>query len=198
MIALVLAIVVLAWAFVLRCRLCRLADAEHEARGALTALGLAVQRHGDAGLTAVYEGQLARVRAALGEPGAARCSLEHIVRTSFAPLTQSSPHCRNDGAIGVPGTARVAAGPAAVVLGNLVANAAEHGSGPAVVRIEVVNPVPDRSLASYPRCSTDKSPVKRGRGLRIAARAARAAGGGLEVREDGGRFAAVVELPVER
>jgi hypothetical protein len=40
--------------------------------------------------------------------------------------------------------------------------------------------------------------MKRGRGLRIAARAARAAGGRLEVREDGGRFAAVLELPVER
>ena len=152
MISAVVATLAVTWALVLWHRLEHVADAEHEARGALTVVGLAVARHGDAELTAAYESQLARVR-------------------------------------GVPD---------AVVLGNLVANAAEHGEGPVAVRVEVVNRVAERSLATYGRHSHHKSPLMRGRGLRIAARAARAAGGRLDVREDGGRFAAAVELPVER
>jgi hypothetical protein len=151
----------LAWALLLRRRLVRVADAEHEVRGALTALGLAVQRQGDAGLTAAYEGQLARVRAALGAGSAERCSLDGLLAGATVPAG------------------------GAVVLGNLVANAVEHGEGPVAVRIEVANSHGERRRG-------------RGRGLRIAERAARAAGGRLDVRDDGGRFAAVVELPVER
>jgi hypothetical protein len=130
-------------------------------------VGLAVQRSRDARLTAAYEGQLARVRSAAGS--AERCPLE----ASLAGLT-------------------VPAG-GAVVLGNLVANALEHGDGPVSVRIELVNPRPGGAGKAAPRAGG-----RRGRGLRIAARAARAAGGRLEVREDGARFAAAVELPVER
>jgi hypothetical protein len=168
--ALVLALVAcLGWALLLRRRLARAADVEHELRGALTALGLAVQRQRDAGLTAAYDGQLARVRSALGEPQADRCSVERLLRST------------------------VACGPASVVLGNLMANAAEHGAGPAAVRIEVVN----RRVQPLVSYGTPNAAQDRGRGLRIAARAARAAGGRLEVRDEGGRFAAVVELPVE-
>lgn len=174
------------------------ADVEHEVRGAFTVLGLAVQRHGDAELIAAYEGQLARVRAALGEGSASRCSLQRLLRCSFAALVPSSPHGRNDGHIGRVGGATVASGPAALVLGNLVSNAVEHGSGALAVRIELVNPVPARSLVTYRGYSSDKRPLDRGRGLRIAARAARAAGGRLEVRDDGGLFAAAVELPLGR
>jgi hypothetical protein len=168
-----------AWVCVLRRRLARAADVEHELRGALTAMGLAVARRADAQLTAAYEGQLARVRAARGEGGGSRCSLERLV----AGLT-------------------VPAG-GAVVLGNLVANAVEHGEGPVAIRIEVANSVePDRLNGYRPPDVDNRSTaralgVRRGRGLRIAARAARAAGGRLEVREEAGRFAAAVELPVE-
>ena len=172
MIVIALATVVAAWAVVLWRRLARASDAVHELRGALNVLGLAVWRARDPALTAAYEGQLARVRSVLGEPDAARCS--------------------------VGGGATLPAGPAAVVLGNLVANAAEHGDGPATVRIEVVNRRPVPSVVPLVRHRVQKAPLERGRGLRIARRAARAAGGRLDVRDEGGRFAAVVELPVER
>jgi signal transduction histidine kinase len=186
------------FAFVLRRRLARAADVEHELRGALTALGLAVQRRGDAGLTAAYEGQLARVRGALGEARPSRCSLERLLRCSIGAAAPSPPHGGNEDELGWVGGATVAAGPGAVVLGNLIANAAEHGDGSAVVRIEIVNRHRERSVVTYGRYGDDKCPLARGRGLRIAARAARAAGGRLEVRDDGVCFAAAVELPVER
>ena len=153
----------LVWAIVLRRRLHRAADVEHELRGAFTAVGLAAQRSDDAGLTAAYEGQLARVRAALGI--AERCSLDRFLAGATMPAG------------------------GAVVVGNLVSNALDHGEGPVIVRIEVANAV---------RHSPLEPSLNRGRGLRIAARAALAAGGRLEVRDDGGRFAAVAELPVER
>ena len=164
----------LVWAIVLRRRLCRAADVEHELRGALTAVGLAVQRSRDGGLTAAYEGQLARVRSALGDGDAERCSAAGMLVGLTLPAG------------------------GAVVLGNLVANAAEHGDGPLAVRIELVNGCTARSLKGYGRYGALNPSLSRGRGLGIAARAARAAGGRLEVRDDGGRFAAVLELPVER
>jgi signal transduction histidine kinase len=186
----------LAWAVLLHRRLARATDAAHELRGALTVVGLAVQRSGDTGLTAAYEGQLARVRAAVGDHSAQRCSLERLLRCSIGAAASSSSHGDDDvalGVFGVLGRATVAAGPAATVLGNLAANAVEHGDGPLAVRIEVVNGRREQGGSRRHHPSID-----RGRGLRIAARAARAAGGRLDVRRDGGSFAAVVELPVER
>jgi signal transduction histidine kinase len=149
-ILLLLAAACLGWAVVLRRRLARADDVVHELRGALTVVGLAVQRQGDAALTAAYEGQLARVRAAIDPRASERCSLERLLRCSVGAVASSSPHCRNDGDLGLLGGATVAAGPAAVVLGNLAANAAEHGSGPVAVRIEVVNRVVERSVETYP------------------------------------------------
>ncbi|MFL5782167.1 MAG: hypothetical protein ACJ760_12715 [Thermoleophilaceae bacterium] len=163
----------LAWALVLRRRLHRAADVEHELRGAFTAVGLAAQRSRDAGLTAAYEGQLARVRSALADGGAERCPAAALLTGLTVPAG------------------------AAVVLGNLVANALEHGHGPLAVRIELVNGRSPRPSKGSPAHSRVNPSAKRGRGLRIAARAARVAGGRLEVRDDGGRFAAVAELPVE-
>jgi hypothetical protein len=162
-----LATLVLGWAVLLQRRLAHAAEREHELRGALNVLGLAVHRCGDRALTAAYEGQLRRVRWVLGET---------VPRDGIG----------------------LGSGAADVVLGNLVANAAEHGDGPATVRIEVVNRRPARSVALFVRHRGQKAPLERGRGLRIARRAARAAGGRLDVRDEGGRFAAVVELPVER
>jgi signal transduction histidine kinase len=132
-----------------------------------------VARSRDAGLTAAYEAQLVRVRSALGDPSAERCPLDRLLAGATVPAG------------------------AAVAIGNLVSNALEHGDGPLAIRIELVNGRPARSLKGSPAHGRVDSSLKRGRGLRIAARAARAAGGRLEVRDDGGRFAAVAELPVE-
>jgi signal transduction histidine kinase len=188
----------LAWALLLQRRLARAADLEHEVRGALTTVGLAVERCSDPRLARALTTSLARARAALDGRVAERCTLESLVRSSVVACDPASPHAGNEGDLGHLGRATVAAGPGATVLGNLVANAMEHGDGPLSVRIEVANDRRERSVETYPAHSRDKSPLKRGRGLRIAARAARAAGGRLDVRDDGGRFAAVVELPVER
>src|SRR4051794_32417679 len=161
----------LAWALVLRRRLRRAADVEHELRGAFTAVGLAAQRSRDAGLTMAYEGQLARVRSALGDGGAERCPAAALLTSLMVPAD------------------------AAVVLGTLVANALEHGDGPLAVRIELVNGRPPRSSKASPAHSRANPSARRGRGLRIAARAARAAGGRLEVRDDGGGLPAGAPRP---
>ena len=97
-------------------------------------------------------------------------------------------------------TARSAPGRVAQVLGNLVSNAVEHGDGPVAiraveeargVRVEVTN----ATEAARPR---GRPAAGRGRGLRIAGRAARAAGGRLVVNDGSGRTTAALELPVER
>lgn len=71
----------------------------------------------------------------------------------------------------------------AQVLANLGANAAEHGVGP--VRVEVSN------LGT----PAQRSQPGRGRGLRIAKRAARELGGRVAVVRDGAETRAVIELP---
>ena len=85
----------------------------------------------------------------------------------------------------------------AQALGNLLANAAEHGSGPlevrgrrvpGAVRIEV------RNGTGSPETGANSG---RGRGLRIASRAAASAGGRLELAEEGDEVVAALELPVD-
>jgi hypothetical protein len=151
------------------------ADAEHELRGAATAITLAAERMerggGVAELAAVARLELARMDAALcglggpGEGGARR-------------------------------SADIDAGRLAQVLGNVIDNAAEHGIGPAtvrswregaVVRLEVAN----RAAEGRRRAG------KRGRGIAIAERAAQALGGRLRVESEGGVTRAVVELPAQ-
>ena len=150
----------------LRARLARVADAEHELRGALTAFGLGLER-------------LARTPAGRRLALPLRGELER----ALAALADLSPRpvCAR------PATVE-AAGRVAQVLGNLLSNAVEHGDGP--VRVEVTN-------AARPAPAGPRVPG-RGRGLRIAQRAARAAGGELTVTHAGGRFSAAIELPVER
>jgi C4-dicarboxylate-specific signal transduction histidine kinase len=167
--ALALAAVLVLWR-----RLAAAADAKHELRGAATAIGLAVERLERGGSIAdlgpLVRLQLARMGAALrdlGGPTPAEASLE--------------------------------AERLAQVLGNVVANAAEHGVGPVAVvarreggvaRLEVRNGQRARSGGKTDRPG-------RGRGIAIAARAARALGGQLRVESDGRVTRAVVELPVE-
>jgi signal transduction histidine kinase len=200
----------------------RVADAEHELRGAITAFGIGVDRLGRSAagrpLAGALESELLRARAALAElagapcDGAAVAPLERLVRSSvraWAPVSQrrgievewsagSSP------LVGSPG--RVAQ-----AIGNLVSNAVEHGSGPVrvrasrstdAVRIEVRNGLPRTTLKDSPHDGVvNPSSIalgRRGRGLRIASRAARAAGGRLTVGPARDGVTAALELPVDR
>ncbi|HEY6779897.1 MAG TPA: hypothetical protein VI111_03035 [Thermoleophilaceae bacterium] len=92
-------------------------------------------------------------------------------------------------------------GALASALGNLVANAAEHGSGPVevsgsrvpgAVRVEVRNADARRSQ----RLGAESSD-ERGRGLTIADEAAREAGGTLSIERGEADFTAALELPFD-
>ena len=93
----------------------------------------------------------------------------------------------------------------AQALGNLVANAAEHGSGPVElqgrregrgIEIEVRNrPRPDGQHAAGGGRPAAPGGGERGRGLAIASAAAREAGGTLRVRRDEEEVVASLELP---
>lgn len=160
--------VALALACTLRRRMHRLADAEHELRGAATAVALLADR------TPQLRLELDRLSAGLADLAEAR------------------------GARVAATAADLEAGRLGQVLGNLAANAAEHGLGPVAVRarregsvvwLEVAN---GDGAAAYRRGRRG-----RGRGLRIARRAARKLGGRLRVDREGGFTRAVVELPAE-
>jgi two-component sensor histidine kinase len=122
-----------------------------------------------------------------------------LVRSAASAWELAAPDRRIpvDWPAGAPVAARPA-GSVAQALGNLVSNAVEHGGGdvrvralrsPEAVRVEVSN---------EPRPGSKGRTRGRGRGLRIAGRAARAAGGDLSTRTAGGRVVAALELPVER
>jgi len=169
----------------MRRRLALVADAEHELRGAAAALGLAADRVARTGATIGFASlvrlQLDRLAAGLQDLAAAR-ALRRTARA--APV----------------GEAELDAGRLAQVLGNLIANATEHGEGAVdvstsrpegAVRIEIRNRnrPPELSDASTARAEA------RGRGLAIAKRAARELGGRLSVESKGGETLAELELP---
>jgi C4-dicarboxylate-specific signal transduction histidine kinase len=156
---------------VLRRRDARMADAEHELRGAASVIGLAVDRASRTGFTAAIA---SLVRLQIDRMGAALADL---------PGARSAPAAR----------AEVDAGRLAQVLANLLANAAEHGDGPVQVtsssrgrwlRLEIRNPG-----------TGGRTDAGRGRGLAIAERAAHELGGRLEVTASEDETVATVELP---
>jgi hypothetical protein len=169
----------------MRRRLSLVADAEHELRGAAAAIGLAAERVARTGPTIGFSSlvrmQLDRMAAGLEDLAAARAT-------------------RRTGRARTLGDPEMDAGRLAQVLGNLIANATEHGVGlvdvstsrPAgAVRIEIRN-------RNRPRELTDASAARagnRGRGLAIAERAARDLGGRLRVQSRGGETRAELELP---
>jgi signal transduction histidine kinase len=177
LVALALAVMVVR----LRRRLELVARAEHELRGPLTAFALQAPE---------LEAELARARTALDDLTAARTGrriasrprsvdVERLLRSSAAAWGARLEWCG--------GETRVVAeeGRLAQAVGNLLANAAEHGDGQVTVaarraggglHVEVVNP-------------------ERGRGLKIAAAAARHSGGRLALERGDGEFRATLELP---
>jgi signal transduction histidine kinase len=202
--------VVAALAVALRRRARLIADAAHELRGPLTAIALGLEgvrrhpvtrRRAEALLV-----ELGRMEAAAEDvaaaargrraPAASRAiELRALVeRTSEA---WRAPAARRGGRVLVDwqaGPAQVRADPRrlAQALGNLLANAVEHGGGEVVVR--------GRNAPGGVRVEVaDRGRPARGRGLAIAGRAVEEAGGGLGSHErPGGGHVAVAQLPVER
>ena len=202
-----------------RRRLELVAQAEHELRGPLAAIALGVEALGRgreagrqrAATSASLEAQLDRVRAGLADLGAARRG-RRADRSPEAVALEPAVRAASGGfgllAARAGGTVRIdwRAGAAIVstdrcrlaqALGNVLANAVEHGGGdvrlrglPVAggVRIEIE----DRGPGFHARAPAEG----RGRGLAIAARAVEDAGGALSVstRERGATVA--LELPL--
>ena len=198
-------------------------DACHELRGPATAIGLAaaalLREPGGLRRAMPFETQLDRLRVALDDLDAARegrrapprrsaIALEQLLRASAAgwrPVAEAQGRAlrmrsRSSGALVHADRGRLAQ-----VLGNLLANAVEHGSGTVELSgrqegARVILEVRDRGDGQgvEPDRRLHRDPA-RGRGLGIAEAAVNEAGGTLKlVRGDGGTVAAV-ELPlVER
>ena len=180
----------LCWIVELRRRLELVARAEHELRGPVAVVSLAAERmkrepagrrYGQA-----LDAELERLRAGLADltaarggrrrPGRARRSqLEPLVRSSVEAWQAAGRSVHLDWRAG-PAMVLADRGRLAQALGNLLANAAEHGDGPVRLRAERRG----RAVRVEVR--------NRGRGLRIASDAARDAGGSLSV-------VAALELP---
>lgn len=206
-------------------RLELVAQAEHELRGPAGAIGLAAAalRREPGGLrrALAVEAQLDRMRAGLADLEAARTgrrapprprtlALERVLRMTAAgwrPATQSEGRRLQMRWDGAPALVRADPDRLAQALGNLVANAVEHGSGPVELRgrtdggravVEVRDSGPGGGRRPPQRWGSDRGRGRsdRGRGLAIAARAAEEAGGRITIerREDG--TTAAVELPL--
>jgi signal transduction histidine kinase len=192
----------------LRRRLALVADAEHELRGPLTAIELGMGRlPGGSGLRLTLTSELERARTALADLTAARRggrAHRPAVPVPLHGLVASCADAWSGQAARValtaePATIQADPGRLSQALGNVVSNAVEHGAGPVRIdarrvgggmRIEVLNAV-------GPAPGPGRRDGDRGRGLRIAARAARDAGGTLYVARGPRQVAAVLDLPVD-
>lgn len=167
-----------------RARLSLVADAEHELRGAVAAISLAAERMGRVGATRAFASlvalQIDRMDAALTDLDRARRRGTRASRPG-------------------PG---LDAGRLSQVVANLVDNAAEHGAGPVDVRwtstaagsrLEIRNANRPKQLDELAAARADG----RGRGLDIAARAARELGGSLRIDRGEELTAAKLDLPAK-
>jgi signal transduction histidine kinase len=183
------------------------ADVEHELRGPVAALALICERMrrrpGSDAHVAMIESQLARLRVALddltaarrGRRGCARPGPQELKPLALAAAGGVSREVTAEWDAGVP---RVVADRArlAQALGNLLANADEHGEGPVEVRGRRV-PGAVRIEVRNRAGALRKSRAGRGRGLRIAEEAVERTGGSLELQRDGDGVLAALELPVD-
>lgn len=192
----------LARARVLTRRLERVAYAEHELRGSVTALALIGARATeDREAIAVQLDRLcaglADLRSARGggplADGRAPVDLSSFAEALLAPWRPLRPSRR-----AAPGPRVIAdRGRLAQALGNLVANAAEHGVGSAELRTRRMGDAVRVEVRNR-RGPVDSPGPNRGRGLTIADRAARDLGGRLSVRVEGEEVVAALDLPAER
>jgi len=206
-----------AWVIGLRRRLELVGEAAHELRGAASTMALAsaAARHQPGGLrlASVLESEFERLRAGLADLDAARVgrgrvagrhevlSLDRAVRRAAAgwrPVAASGGRRLSVSWDGPAAPVRADPGRLAQALGNLLANAFEHGTGPVALRGRsdgetVVVEVHDRGPGAPAVDDRD-----RGRGLGIAARAVSDAGGTLRVRSGEDGTVAAVEIPVVR
>ena len=209
-----LALVVL----VLRRRLELVAEAAHELRGPVTAFSYAVawlqRQPGGVRSASRCESELERMRAGLADLDAARTggraparprtvALEPVVDRAAAGW-RTAVADRGVTVRWEAGTARVSADRSRLsqAFGNVLANAAEHGSGPIeihavrkgarAVRVEVR----DSGPAVRPGRRSAVAHGDRGRGLGIAERAIREAGGRFELHRGRTATVATVELPL--
>ena len=168
---------------VLRARMSLVADAEHELRGAVAAISLAAERMRRVGATRAFSSlvalQIDRMDAALTDLGRAR--------------RRGRPRASRPG----PG---LDAGRLSQVVANLIDNAAEHGAGPVEVRwtstaggsrLEIRNANRPKELDELAAARANG----RGRGLDIAARAAKELGGSLRIDRGEELTAAEFHLP---
>jgi signal transduction histidine kinase len=173
-------------------RLRLVAEAEHELRGPVQAIALAAPEHCAA--------DVERMRMALADLAAARAGRRadggdeevRLDRLVWRAATASDLVARRAGG-GVhldwsagPVTVKADRGRLAQALGNLLANAVEHGGG----QVRVIGRRTGRGVRVEVRDSG------RGHGLRIAARAVRDSGGQLTAARAGSGTALAIELPV--
>lgn len=199
----------------LRRRLALVARAEHELRGPVTVLSLTTERLRRDRTSEHHafplESELARLCQGLDDLAAARhgatarpgqaatpAPLEAMARSAvagWAPLFRRlgrSPRVTWEAG---PSPVDMPRGRAAQALGNLLANAAEHGSGGVEVRGEPSARGVRVEVRSGGRPQTGASGPDRGRGLRIAREAAEGAGGSLEMKADGDGTVVAIDLP---
>jgi signal transduction histidine kinase len=203
-----------------RRRLELVAEAAHELRGPLAAFSYAVawlrREPGGVRRALRFEAQLERIGAGLADLDAARSGRRAPTRPRTVALERVVGGAAAGWRAAVTGaergvTVRWDAGGARVradrgrlsqAFGNLLANAVEHGSGPIEIHAvrkgarEVRVEVRDGGPAVRPGRGRSGGRRDRGRGLGIAERAIREAGGSLELRRGRGRTVAAVELPV--
>jgi signal transduction histidine kinase len=191
-------------------RMCLIAEAEHELRGPLQAIALAAEarhpgrpRAGGARPDAApldLSADLDRARIALADLAAARTGRRADAETEAIRLdrlvwraaTASDLAARRAGG-GVhldwsagPVTIRANRGRLSQALGNLLANAVEHGGG----HVRVVGRKTTRGVRVEVRDSG------RGHGLTIAAKAVRESGGTLKAAKAGNGTAVAIDLPL--
>jgi signal transduction histidine kinase len=170
-----------------------IAEAEHELRGPLQAIALAMPQE--------LASELARVRIALDDLAAARSGrradadseLVRLDRVVWRAATASDLAARRVGG-GVhldwsagPVTIKANRGRLAQALGNLLANAVEHGGG----NVRVIGRRTRRGVRVEVRDSG------RGHGLTIAAKAVRDSGGSISAAKAGSGTAVAIDLPTD-